>query len=227
MAEFPSMPLFTDAYLGDTTHLSTLEHGAYLLLLIVAWRNGGHLPNDDKVLAKYARLTKPQWQRIRSTIMSFFEVEGDNIFQSKQRKTFDAVRQVHQLRSDAGRRGGIAKSLKTDDQPLAGLEQTPSKILASKTKTKVREEREDKSSPKKAGSVAWIEGQPPSPEWIEWAVKELGWPRRNAEREAVKFIDYALAHRRTYASWMAAWRQWCRSPFQSQQTTEQQRRLTV
>ena len=221
------MPLFTDAYLGDTTHLSTLEHGAYLLLLIVAWRNGGHLPNDDRLLARYTRLTAAQWQRVKPTIMAFFEADGANIFQAKQRKTFNAVRQQHQLRSEAGRKGGMAKSLKTNDLPLAGLKQTPSKTLASKTKTKQEEEREDKSSPKKVGSVAWVEGEKPPDEWITWAVAELGWPRRNAEREATKFIDYALAHRRTYANWMAAWRQWCRSPFQKQQDTEQQRRLTI
>ena len=43
MAEFPALPLWTDAYLGDTTHLTTIEHGAYLLLLMTAWRTADAL----------------------------------------------------------------------------------------------------------------------------------------------------------------------------------------
>ena len=50
MAEFPAMQIWTDAYLGDTSHLSTTEHGAYFLLLMAMWRNGGSLPNDDAML---------------------------------------------------------------------------------------------------------------------------------------------------------------------------------
>jgi hypothetical protein len=50
LAEFPALPLFTDAYLGDTTHLSTFEHGAYLLLLIVSWRTPGCCVADDDAL---------------------------------------------------------------------------------------------------------------------------------------------------------------------------------
>lgn len=32
MAEFPALPLWTDAYIGDTAHLTNEEHGVYLRL---------------------------------------------------------------------------------------------------------------------------------------------------------------------------------------------------
>lgn len=205
------MPLFTDAYLGDTTHLSTLEHGAYLLLLIVAWRNGGHLPNDDKLLARYARLNGQQWARVRATLMEFFTVDGASIFQKKQRQTYEAVKQKHERHSEAGRRGGLVKPLKTNDLAEAGLE--PSLSLGEATKTKTKEEERELRSPKKIAS-AWKEGVNPPQDWLDWAVGELGWSHMAALTEATKFIDYALAHRKTYADWKAGWRQWCRSPFQ-------------
>ena len=53
MAQFPVLPLWTDAYLGDTTHLTTIEHGAYMLLLMVSWRSPDcRLPDDDAMLAR-------------------------------------------------------------------------------------------------------------------------------------------------------------------------------
>jgi hypothetical protein len=38
MAEYPFLPLWTDAYFADTRHLTLEQHGAYLLLIIEAWR---------------------------------------------------------------------------------------------------------------------------------------------------------------------------------------------
>jgi hypothetical protein len=49
MAEFPALPLWTDAYLGDTRHLSQSEHGAYLLLLITAWRTPNCSPTAASI----------------------------------------------------------------------------------------------------------------------------------------------------------------------------------
>jgi uncharacterized protein YdaU (DUF1376 family) len=73
MAEFPALPLFTDAYLGDTTHLSTFEHGAYLLLLIVSWRSSGCcVADDDALLARYTRMTRDKWRKIRPILEPFF-----------------------------------------------------------------------------------------------------------------------------------------------------------
>jgi len=84
MAEFPALPLWTDAYLADTSHLTTIEHGAYLLLLMAAWRSKDcRLPNDDKRLARYCRMTGPQWKRIKSTILEFFYVDGEWLYQGR------------------------------------------------------------------------------------------------------------------------------------------------
>jgi uncharacterized protein YdaU (DUF1376 family) len=109
MAEFPGFTLWTDAYLGDTGHLTTLEHGAYLLLLITMWRAGGALPNDDRMLAKYARMTVGQWERIKPTLMLFFTVEGERLTQSRLTDELEFVRQKSKRQSENAR----SKSRKT------------------------------------------------------------------------------------------------------------------
>jgi uncharacterized protein YdaU (DUF1376 family) len=115
MAEFPKMPLWTDAYMGDTGHLTTIEHGAYLLLLITMWRNKGTLPADDRLLAKYTRLTATQWARIRPVIMPFFKLNGGVLSQGRLTDEYNAVRQHSAKQSDRAK----ARWLKTNDTPDA------------------------------------------------------------------------------------------------------------
>lgn len=77
MAEFPAMPLFTDAYLADTRHLTTEEHGAYLLLLMEAWRRPKcDLPDDDRLLSRLTGLPIDRWQEIKPIVMAFWKRDG-------------------------------------------------------------------------------------------------------------------------------------------------------
>lgn len=110
MAEFPAFPLWTDAYLGDTTHLTTIEHGAFLLLLFAAWRTPTYdLPDDDKLLARYCRLTPSQWARIRPTIMGYWKLKDGRWFNGRLLDERDAVRRKVLQRSDAGKASALKR----------------------------------------------------------------------------------------------------------------------
>lgn len=66
------MPLHIDDYIRDTDHLSASEHGAYLLLIMKYWRDGG-LPSDEGLIRRYAKLSAEQWAESRDVIAAFFE----------------------------------------------------------------------------------------------------------------------------------------------------------
>jgi uncharacterized protein YdaU (DUF1376 family) len=66
------MPWYPGDYQRDTQHLTTLEHGAYRLLIDACWCRGGMLPNDDGDLARIVHLQPSEWLSIRSRIASFF-----------------------------------------------------------------------------------------------------------------------------------------------------------
>lgn len=110
MAEFPALPLWTDAYLGDTTHLTTIEHGAYLLLLMTAWRTRDcSLPDDDRLLARYARCTAGQWKRLRPVLEPFFVSENGQWRQSRLTDEAVAVRQHRELQSQKGKSSALKR----------------------------------------------------------------------------------------------------------------------
>lgn len=120
MAEFPALPLWTDAYLGDTTHLTTIEHGAYLLLLMTAWRTRDcALPDDDRLLARYARLNAQQWKRIRPILEPFFLIESGVWRQGRLTDERGAVERHRLQQSEKGKAGAQAKALKRQERDKA------------------------------------------------------------------------------------------------------------
>lgn len=74
MAQFPYLPLWTDAYLADTGHLDATESGAYLHLMMAAWRRKGcDLPNDEKLLARWSKCSPRTWRRVRPAVLAFWD----------------------------------------------------------------------------------------------------------------------------------------------------------
>lgn len=118
MAKFPALTLWTDAYLADTRHLTTLEHGAYLLLLITAWRSPDFaLPNDDRFL-RLAAGNPRTWNEIKPTVMAFWTLREDGKFHQK-RLSLEANRATAQ-RDGASKAGKVSalKRQKTASTPV-------------------------------------------------------------------------------------------------------------
>ena len=101
----PWMPLYVADYLADTGHLSAAEHGAYLLLIMHYWANGG-LPPDDRKLARIARMSDKEWRSARDTVADFF---GEGWRHERIESELSAANASYERRALAGRKGGNAK----------------------------------------------------------------------------------------------------------------------
>jgi len=101
------MPFYVGDYLGDTGHLSTVQHGAYCLLLFSYWRRGD-LPDDDQQLANICKLPIDEWRAHRPTLQAFF-------FDGWKHKRVDAELRRHTdiriKRIAAGAKGGTVASI--------------------------------------------------------------------------------------------------------------------
>jgi uncharacterized protein YdaU (DUF1376 family) len=103
----PWMPLYVGDYLGDTGHLTTAQHGAYLLLMMHYWRKG-ELPDDDRQLSKITKLPLKTWCDYRATLQDFF-------YEGWKHKRIDAelakMVRVSEKRAIAGQKGGLGSAL--------------------------------------------------------------------------------------------------------------------
>jgi uncharacterized protein YdaU (DUF1376 family) len=109
MAAIPYMPLYVADYMADAAHLSTIEHGAYLLLIMTYWQRGEPLPNDDKKLARICRLSPLQWKRMKVQILEFFDVSVLQVAHSR----IDRELQNVKTKSLNNRKGGLANAQRT------------------------------------------------------------------------------------------------------------------
>ena len=115
----PFMQLYVADYLGDTRHLTTEQHGAYLLLLMTMWRSEGRLPNDAKKLARITGCTASRWARICDDVLAFFEVDGNDLTNKRLMLELEKASEKSIQRASSGSKGGKAKALKTNERTVA------------------------------------------------------------------------------------------------------------
>lgn len=119
------MQLYVADYLGDTRHLTTEQHGAYLLLLMTMWRSDGVLSDNPAKLARIAGLTVARWNKISDDILAFFTPCEGGITQARLVAELTIADEKSEKRSQAGKAGGRAKALKDKKAAMANATLRP------------------------------------------------------------------------------------------------------
>lgn len=97
------MPLYITDYLGDTMHLSTEQHGAYLLLLMTAWKCDGALPDDDVQLRQITRISEKSWASTGPILRRFFVATNGELRHNRIDAEIATFKQLKHQRSLAGK----------------------------------------------------------------------------------------------------------------------------
>lgn len=102
-------------YKADTAHLSTVEHGALLLLRLHYWRQGP-VKDNDTTLARIVGLPIGEWKAIRTTLEDFFEVRGGEWANSQWT---EEIAQSYASINRASRAGKLAANARWSKQRIA------------------------------------------------------------------------------------------------------------
>lgn len=89
---------------GDVEAMTTEEVGAYMLLLCKAWREepAGSIPNDDRALARWARLTPDRWAECKPAVLAAFKLGGDKRWHQKRlRAEFNKLMRARKERHES------------------------------------------------------------------------------------------------------------------------------
>lgn len=116
------MPLFVGDYLADTLHLSTREHGAYLLLIMHYWQSGKPLPDDDARLARILRMTIHEWESIRPVLEPFFDVHSGCWHHGRIQKELSHMAARSEVQRLKGIKSGEARRDKTTNHGSTGVQ---------------------------------------------------------------------------------------------------------
>lgn len=248
------MPLYIADYLADTNRLTTLQHGAYMLLIMDYWRNGV-LPDDDSILAQITKMQPDAWSIARASLEKFFSIENGQWFHGRieseiakagvnSQKAHDRAVKAAAARWEKENASSNAPSIQ--EAELENVhKQCPSPSPSpspSESTTPATGESKDLSAPSaqttKKGTSLPADWKL-SKEWGDWALSEKpAWTADDVRRVADDFKDHWLSNanqaKSKKADWFATWRKWVRSPLNeiksakvTQFQTASERRMAV
>lgn len=103
MAEFPALPLFTDAITADCGHLTDEEFGRYVRILILMWRSPAcRIPADVHWICKRLRVDALAYaQHLQPILQEFCTVDAGHWVQKRLLKEYQYVQALTEKRRKA------------------------------------------------------------------------------------------------------------------------------
>jgi uncharacterized protein YdaU (DUF1376 family) len=103
------MPLYIGDYLRDTRRLTTLEHGAYILLIMEYWSHGP-LDDDQALLQAVTGMSEPEWVASEPKIRRFFVIKDGKWKHKRIDRELQISENKYEKRAASGRKGGLSKA---------------------------------------------------------------------------------------------------------------------
>ena len=208
----PYLPLFIDDYEAATAHLTMVEDGAYNRLLRLCWRSPGcKLPNDEAwIMRKMRATTEAECDAVRSVLNEFFTKGRGKIWSKRLLEVHLQKSVAHTGRVEAGKKGGTAKALKTNNSSYSNATALPEQCSSNQNQNQEEKEEANASSKKPASRLPPDWRLPAT--WGEWAMSE-GMAEPMVRQEAAKFHDYwkgVPGSKGVKLDWLATWRNWVR-----------------
>lgn len=211
MAELPSMSYYGDAYMADTRHLTLAEHGAYHLLLLIAWRSPNcALPDDDKRIAQMLGVGVPKWLRIKPAVMDFWQLGPHGWQQKRQLKEFKNAQEKRAKCSASANARWNANPL--ENNGFGNANAYPNEDANADATITITSKKEISNDISKKRGTRLPDDWQPSTVDIEFAAK-AGHTGEALAGIVDEFRDYWHAQpgqRGVKLDWEATWRNWIR-----------------
>lgn len=143
MAALPYMQLYVADYLADTMHLTTEEHGAYLLLIFNYWQTGKPIPVSR--LARITRLSNERWTDVERSLGEFFNERDNEWIHDRIERDLEAVRATQEQRIAAGKASAEARKQSAKSRPAKArnARSTPVEFPLNENSTNKEEKRRE------------------------------------------------------------------------------------
>lgn len=205
-------PMYPDDFEADTAHLTFAEDGAYNRLLRLCWRTPGcSIPSDRAWIYRRMRaFSDDDKANVDVVLDEFFVTKGGRVSNARLMKEWLAASEAHEKRKNAGKKGGKAKSLKTNNS-----EPDNAVAMRKQPEPEPKEEKEiteDVISKNKRGCRL-------PDDWVPEPLDEAFIEKHNLTPEQLQnhfeaFTDYWKARPGAGGvklDWQATWRNWIRN----------------
>jgi len=147
------MPIYIGDYLADTMHLTAEEHGAYFLLIMHYWREGGAIPFCKKTVKNVCKVSVKKCENI----LTFFEEKDGKLYHNRIDKEIGLAKENQQKQQDRTKAATEARKAKasTNVNVTTNVTKTPSPSPSPTTEVVIKKDTNVSKKPDENFEEFW------------------------------------------------------------------------